>query len=137
MRLRNKHTGEIIKWEHGPRYRLGKEYSSIKEFAEDWEDAPEPKKKYYIGNSGVIHIEGTSLNREARETIGNSFDSWVEAYEAREKLRAWKRLMDKGFKFEGWYLPKDGFARIEIEANCVPGAVEDLDILFGEGEDYE
>ena len=104
MKLRNKKTGEIIEWEHGPQYKLGKEYSSIKEFAEDWEDAPEPKKKYYIGNSGVIHIEGTNLNREAREVIGNSFGSWLEAYEALGKLRAWKRLKDKGFRFKTFYV---------------------------------
>ena len=41
MKLRNRLTGEIVYWEHGPQYRLGKEYESIKEFAEEWEDATE------------------------------------------------------------------------------------------------
>ncbi len=41
MLLKNKKTGEIIEWEHGPSYRLGKEYPSLKEFFDEWEDAPE------------------------------------------------------------------------------------------------
>lgn len=38
MKIRNKHTKEVVTWEHGLQYGLGKEYHSIKEFAEDWED---------------------------------------------------------------------------------------------------
>lgn len=41
MLLKNKKTGEIVEWEHGPAYKLGKEYESLKEFFDDWEDAPE------------------------------------------------------------------------------------------------
>lgn len=49
MKIRNKHTGEVVEWEHGLQYKLGREYHSIKEFAEDWEDVgvqmPEHIKK--------------------------------------------------------------------------------------------
>lgn len=40
MKIRNKKTGEIVNWEHGLRYRLGKEYHSIAAFEADWEDVP-------------------------------------------------------------------------------------------------
>lgn len=39
MKIKNTHTGEIVEWECGP--LLGKEYSSIDELAEDWEDVNE------------------------------------------------------------------------------------------------
>ena len=47
INIRNKKTGEIVRWQHGPSYRLGKTYNSLKEFFEDWEDAPKEKPKRY------------------------------------------------------------------------------------------
>ena len=38
---------------------------------------------------------------ETRKEIGNCFESLEEAEKALEKLKAWKRLRDKGFRFDG------------------------------------
>ena len=53
--------------------------------------------------------------------------------ETAEKMEAWKRLKDKGFKFDGWNITaNDEPAGIIIRANCVPGSLDDLNLLFGD-----
>ena len=44
MKLRNKKTGEIIEWEKPMSYKLGREYNTVAEFIEDWEDAPDEEE---------------------------------------------------------------------------------------------
>ena len=113
MKLRNKKTGEIGRllpygggdgkiwvWIDNmsrPEYR----YSSLAELNEEWEDAPEePKGKWFISNNGQIHNdEEHERFREERKQIGNYFGTLEEAEKAVEKLKAWKRLKDKGFRF--------------------------------------
>lgn len=120
MKLRNKKTGEIghftsTNWneialiitdDNG--VQLAK-YSSLAELNKDWEDAPEEPKEYWFIND----LDGTSFKCELRNSSYRDFDEWIkkrkqignyfeseeEAEEAVEKLRAWKRLKDKGFKF--------------------------------------
>lgn len=79
------------------------EYNSIKEFTDHWEDVPEePKKHYFISNNGQIHEEGGhDRYRKERQEIGNDFETEEEADKAAEKLKAFTRLKDKGFSFEG------------------------------------
>ena len=84
-----------------------KEYRSISELNEEWEDYEEPKEHYFITEYGQVfslnEYEGFNnvANPEDYKAIGNYFDSEEEAEKAVEKLKAWKRLKDKGFKFEG------------------------------------
>ena len=152
MKLRNKKTGEIVEWEHGPQYKLGKEYKSIKEFAEEWEDYEEPKDRWYINeNGGVLHYvpddpEGEDLvYNKYQDAIGNYFNTRKEAKRAVEKLKAWKRLKDKGFKFTftpgvGSLDVEPGKFQIDITATMPDKwwgndkVVDDLDFVFG-GED--
>lgn len=82
----------------------------------DWfEDYEEPK--------GIqkIHKHG--------DDIVIRMGSEEEAEKAVEKLKAWKRLREKGFKFEWWTSQHDGnhieFYIDEMEWD------EDLDLLFG------
>ena len=56
---------------------------------------------------------------------------------SKEKIEAWQRLEDKGFRFMGWRIPKDGPARIEILGNCVSGSADDLNLLFGGNDGVE
>lgn len=81
-------------------------YNSLAEFNSKWEDAPEePKKFWYIEGDGDIHSIRTELCEELEihtmKRIGNHFETKEEAEKAVERLRAWQRLKDKGFEFDG------------------------------------
>lgn len=131
MKLRNKQTGEIgYLYEHSLTQDIiivydvkgivGK-YTSLAKLNEEWEDVPEEPKDnnyWYIDNLGRIHfssevideVEGHPNNWMIRKQFGNYFSSWNEAEQAVEKLKAWKRLKDKGISYEAkvidgkWYL---------------------------------
>lgn len=113
MKLRNKKTGEI-----GEVGYLGDsdgkilvnnindldtiyEYDSLAEFNVEWEDYEEPEGYWYIDYDGGI-LCGEKDNSSAERmmiSMGNHFESLEEAEKAVEKLKAVKRLKDKGFKF--------------------------------------
>lgn len=116
MKLRNKKTREIG-WLYCDHISIPKkmtvfsedkdlsanhwDYKSLAELNAEWEDAPEPKGYWYIDWNGEagrsdIHDERT----EQMKLIGNYFDSREEAEKAVEKFKAWKRLKDKGFRFD-------------------------------------
>ena len=155
MKLKNKKTGKIgYLYEHSllqdiiivydVKGIVGK-YKSITELNEEWEDAPEePKEWWYIDTyicERNCQTEGANVDRDNfNKEIGNYFTTKGEAELAVERLKAWKRLKDKGFKFEGWY----GGSRIihfridslDKEGDCLPHFIDDdtandLDLLFG------
>ena len=72
-----------------------------------------------------------------KQAIGNYFSSQEEAELAVRKLKAWKRLKDKGFRFTG-FTHKDRGRLDELEIYCQLGErpediedMEDVDLLFG------
>lgn len=71
----------------------------------------------------------------ARKAIGNYFKTKEEAEKALKKLEAWKRMKDKGFRFNRWTIPeepKTPHIKLVIEAEMdVPDSPYDLDLLFG------
>lgn len=111
MKLRNKKTGKIDNW------CIDKDvirtcngsivYNSLAELNEEWEDVPEePKEKHhwFISGRGTIEYEKDAddyFNR-GHKSIGNYFETIEEAEKVVEKLKAWKRLKDKGFEIESW-----------------------------------
>ena len=139
MKLRSKKTGEI------------KDFAlvvangnvddiTLTELNENWEDYEEPKESYYIDCDGKIY-EPVRLNESDLDnmaSIGNCFETKEEVDKAVEKLKAWKRLKDAGFKFKGyegmWCGTDDGVCGGEgkidfaIPENFVP---KDLNLLFG------
>lgn len=164
MKLRNKKTGEIgepntirhdgtvfvvtkIGMPYCKESILGK-YRSLAELNEEWEDYEEPKPQvvYYIDRDGDIvsykNVEYPKrvFNTEQNKEIGNYFETKEEAEKAVEKLKAWKRLKDKGFRFDPVDRYKalcgNGF-NIPITATMPPEAYtdvevsKDLDICFG------
>lgn len=145
MKLRNKKTGEIIDIYKGQillHYNQGKKtilFKSIEEL-EEWEDYEEPKEYWYIDYDGGI-LCGESDNSSAEKmmiSMGNHFESLEEAEKAVRKLKAWKRLKDKGFRFEYYdYSDRDLHNHIQIKAITnreVEDSMlckEDLDLLFG------
>lgn len=120
MKLRNKKTGKIheitevvglhdmdkkfviYSQTEGHNYA----YKNLSELSEDWEDyeEPEPTIYYYISDFGAIREGdvGKFVEDEiVRKEIGNYFETKEEAEKVVEKLKAWKRLKDKGFRFNG------------------------------------
>ena len=110
MKLRNKKTGEI--WDIGKVLTNDyPAYESLKQINENWEDVPEePKAYWYIDDAGVMQVDQILSSKiNMRKSIGNYFETKEEVEKAVEKLKAWKRLKDKGFKFEGI---KEDYTRI-------------------------
>ena len=117
-------------------------YDDLKTFTDDWEDVPEePKDFWFIDPEILIACESTDpllcdkkVAIETMKQIGNYFDSREEAEKAVEKLKAWKRLKDKGFRFID-HIDRDsgqGITRYEWDG-YVHG--EDLDLLFSQEDD--
>ncbi len=149
MKLKNKKTGEIIKVEsldvdsptEGivgiPSFDRKGSYTSLAELNEEWEDYEEPKEYWAIDQFGEpINVTGLSrFQLEKLRQYGNDFETKEEAEKAVEKLKAWKRLKDKGFRFNRRYKPNYGEifvieCRLPKETLIVD-VVEDLDLLFG------
>lgn len=152
MRLRNKKTWEIgylhsdsdgkvqVARSIGYNYKY---YDTLTELAEEWEDLTEDPKEYW-------HIFGTNITKtqegldeiydKRNKEIGNYFSSEEEARRAVEKLKAFTRLKDKGFRFDyvGDYefLCGNGF-EVPIRATIPPEFYEDEEVkkdliaLFG------
>lgn len=110
MKLKNKKTGEITDFKTPLCMcddKLSWQYDSLRELEEDWEDwedVEEPKKYWTIDWT----CQGVTINKDSgddvddfNESIGNYFDTQEEAELAVRKLKAWKRLKDKGFCFCG------------------------------------
>lgn len=145
MKLRNKKTGEIVEAheidlidEHVylKIFRAGnydtKQYNSFAELNEEWEDAPEePKEHWHIGCEGDVFIDNTERNLKSYSSIGNDFETKEEAEKAVEKLKAWKRLKDKGFRFNGWNGTEIGSNISYISELYYEGCADDMDLLFG------
>lgn len=104
MKLKNKQTGEIIdKWPDDFVVNSGSQiynYNSLADLCEEWEDYEEPKDYWVIDiRDGAGYKPYLEEPSEMDFEIGNYFSSKEEAELAVRKLKAWKRLKDKGFKF--------------------------------------
>lgn len=145
MLLKNKKTGEIVEaigiarinGRTFVRFDDGKgnfkfEANSLAELNSEWEDYKE-KEYFYLNMDGDIrHTTNQAMVKYSKE-IGNYFETKEEAEKAVERLRAWKRLKDKGFRFKNWSRNQAGTIDIFCWDNfpynqCVK---KDLDLLFG------
>ena len=146
MKLRNKKTGEILELccHRSGEYR--EKYDSLAELNEEWEDYEEPKEYWYIDSAidgdidrnEIFDCEHCKRIDKFNKSIGNYFDTREEAEKAVEKLKAWKRLKDNGFRFTDYdvagpvcdgefcgqaFFRGGNYSRAEISA--------ELDLLFG------
>ena len=138
MKLRNKKTGKLVDINLSINMLdedYITEYGSLEEFNEDWEDYEEPKEYWCIDwTGGVNHItlldDSTDNYEKAKKQIGNYFETREEADRAVEKLKAWKRLKDKGFRLDAVV---DSFFCLDIYMKGKPyeEIKEDLKIVFG------
>lgn len=138
MKLRNKKTGEIVIKHLAIKgnNQVAKTYDSLADLNKEWEDYEEPKKTWFIDTYGSIR------DREAMTLVVGwdnkpifEFETKEEAEKALEKLKAWKRLKDKGITIRKlqhnenggtmyWSCPsKTGISDKQIWL--------DLDLLFG------
>ena len=93
----------------GGQVNIKNEY--IKELNDGWEDYEEPKGYWYYDTTcGRVEKLNHNEDKEIDSSIGNCFETKEEAEKAVEKLKAWKRLKDKGISFKPkvinrrWYL---------------------------------
>lgn len=96
MKLRNKKTGEIRELPDG--FFCG---DNLKKICEDWEDYEEPKEYWFIDIrypkvEPKKDINLSNSMRKRLKEIGNYFETQEKAEKAVERLKAWKRLKDKG-----------------------------------------
>jgi hypothetical protein len=146
MKVRNKETGEIAEFEDITRVFkfIGNQntYSSLAEFIEEWEDYEEPKTFWAISWAGEPEeYDAKNTPEELKnmaKQIGNYFSSKEEAELAVRKLKAWKRLKDKGVKIIGYYCDGETNRKGEFsgEVNVTIDVPQEVDInifylLFG------
>lgn len=154
MKLREKETGEIwtlINRNEGTSAVLWvtngsqtQRIESIEELTSRFEDYEEPKA-YYIERCGTIEefdpTKDVALTEMLKE-IGNYFKTKEEAKKAVEKLKAWKRLKELGFRFIGEtceYKSDKHFGSVFYETSGDMSDVyedasefyDDLDLLLG------
>lgn len=95
----------------------------------------EPSGYWYVDFDGDVLgcVEPfDDKTEENRKQIGNYFETKEEAEKAVEKLKAWKRLKDNGFKFDGWKRDERYCGDFTITATDQTSCDdEDLDLLFG------
>ncbi|MBQ1528239.1 hypothetical protein IIZ77_01155 [Candidatus Saccharibacteria bacterium] len=146
MKLRHKETGEIRELTiYAEKFHLDDigfakgetiVYNSLTELNEEWEDYEEPKEYWFITDIGQVckrfNDSGESWDKFRNET-GNYFETKEEAEKAVEKLKAWERLKDKGFRFVGRSI-RDltiTYSFDNYDEPDIPQMNKDLDLLFG------
>lgn len=156
MKLRNKRTGEIVDFSKGnfissKDYGFviykdggrGIEYTSLAEFNSEWEDYhEEPEVGFIIDPMEEDCISAddsgyTGSDVERAKELGIWFETEEEAERAVEKLKAYKRLRDKGFRFMEWtsFEINSGDAHFILCDGYLEDVKKDLDLLFGEDEE--
>ena len=158
MKLRNKKTGEIIDF-GSPAFiidnnknNVSMQIKNLAELNEEWEDYQEPKEYWYIRDFSFTRGDTTGIGHspdsnndtaEYRKQIGNYFETREESEKAVEKLKAWKRLKDKGFRFEGiagitneiYFKANEQFTHIMVDEYTADKTekeyIDDLMLLFG------
>ena len=104
---------------------------SIKDFVDEiTEDYEEPKELWFIAHDGSICSSRSNLFTEEWKKLGLTFETKEEAEKAVEKLKAWKRLEDKGFRFKGW-TGASGSNNQVVYCDFGNADASLLDLLFG------
>lgn len=162
MLLKNKKTGEIADVEIQSNCMLVTHqdgrieqyyFDSIKDLLE-WEDYEGPKVGYIIDpmEEDYVSVDDSGYEEsdvERAKELGIWLETKEEAEKAVEKLKAWKRLKELGFRFIDWELDMktiaDGKIWFDVGINTEwdaerllelkPEAKESLDILFSQEGD--
>lgn len=107
------------------------EYNSIKDFTDHWEDAPEEPK------SSALDLMILTLTNFIENEPDEDKVDLEDCKQMLEKLKAWQRLKDKGFRFELWAYDGGNYQE-RIKTGRILFRVKDyeevdalLDLLFG------
>lgn len=118
-------------------------YNSLAELNEEWEDyheEPKPQVAYYIDRDGKVvpykpndFYPKRVFDKEQNEAIGNYFDTREEAELAVRKLKALKRLKDKGLKVYSYSICGDDFiAECKLTNHTNYGkSMNDFQVMLG------
>ena len=139
MKIKNKKTGEI---NYGDLHL--DDFESLAELNEEWEDYEEPETFWYMTAWGdVKEYSQDQFAIKQKQAIGNYFETEEEAEKAVLKLKAWKRLKDKGFRFDGiagitneiYFKANESFTHIMVDEYTADKIekeyIDDLMLLFG------
>ena len=129
MKLKSKKTGEIVE---ATDFNIMSDYNSLAELQREWEDYEEPEYYWYIDCDGEVYSSDRLVNFDLNRmsNIGNCFETLEEAEQAVEKLKAWKRLKDKGFEINDWAIADNYEIRLFGHYSRA-GIKDELDLLFG------
>lgn len=147
MKLRNKETGEIheitqavfLSDDMNKKFAIYSKseghnyaYRTLEELNEEWEDYEEPKEYWFVSEHQGVYsaYDYDNLISSQREEIGNYFETREDAEKAVEKLKAWKRLKDNGFRFDNFVRDAIYF-NLDEEQIQNKSILKDLDLLFG------
>lgn len=137
MKLRNKKTGEIVEVsscnssrgkiriyyeEKDGQIGTSDSYDSLAELNANWEDAPK---------TDALHASIVILT----DAFENHPDKWNDpeaGIKFVEKLKAYKRLRDKGFRFK--YLENNSIV-FDAGEGIDDQHIDDMNLLFGEEEE--
>lgn len=142
-----KHVLAVFKGNgHRPPERISGPYYSLAELNAEWEDYEESREYWYMKEYWYINslgqVIGTVMQSdddkvfadELRE-FGNYFETKEEVERAVEKLKAFNRLKDKGFRFSDYHIGAGEIHfDITISREILDDFNEDMSICFG-GED--
>ena len=121
MKLKNKISGEIKEFSLFDGNEL-QGVATLESLTKEWEEYEGPKGIqciYYVNHFDAARLNGVIVGFETKE----------EAKKAVEKLKAWKRLKDKGFRFAGWN--RRYCDEINYKLDTTEDMSKDLDLLFG------
>lgn len=146
MKLKNKKTGEIIEckeilvlredtdgiWQAG-------QCDSLAELNEEWCDYEEPKEHWCITMyGGITRIKDDEEPIDDLIEIGNYFNSKEDAYDALDKLKAWKWLKGTITRIDRASFDDVGTATLFIryEKENHKEVNQDLDLLLSQEDEW-
>lgn len=134
MKLRNKKTGKILETARSSsvikdKFRIYDEladkyytYTSLAELNEEWEDY----------EAGYYKFTPTLLDNRIVALIVDEKATREEAEKLMVKLKAYKRLKDKGFRFDDYHIPAGEIHfDMEIPIDSLHEIAKDMDVCFG------
>lgn len=136
MKLRNKKTGEIKELKDIMSDMIDNHIvPTLIAIENEWEDYEEPKEYWFVDAAGEVQDTTylTDNDKSSLRNFGNYFETKEEAEKAVEKLKAVKRLKDKGFKLNAVV---DTFFCLDVFMKGEPyeAIKDDLRIVFGDEE---
>ena len=143
MKLRNKKTGEIGELHYDPKKEYHfivvtedpadiRIYKNLAQLNEEWEDMPEEPKSI---NEIDVALDAISEYCNEHSYYSGDLNKIKILNIVEEKLKAWKRLKNKGFRFCGYTDDSGDLFSCQV-IRCRfndfgEESREDLDLLFG------